>query len=183
MARRAGVDKVLIYRYFGGMPQLLQEYAEGGDFWPDWGRLTGREEEELAGLGLRGFTEAALRGHLRELRQRPLTQEIMRWELLARNELTDGLARAREATVGQLMDLLDRREEEPEVADLLAAAAVIQAGITYLILRAKTADVYMGVDLTGEEGWRRIDRAVKKLTEAYFDKLEGGGDDKEEGEK
>ena len=181
VARRAGVDKVLIYRYFGGLPQLLQEYAKGREFWPDWPQLVGRPEEELAGMDLREFSQAALRGHLRELRKRPLTQEIMRWELLARNELTDGLARAREETVGRMLELMGRRGEEPEMVELLAAAAVLHAGITYLALRAKTADLYMGVDLTGLAGWERIARAVENLTGAYFDRLEEKGPTREEG--
>ena len=31
VAREAGVDKVLIYRYFGGMQELLRAFAEGAD--------------------------------------------------------------------------------------------------------------------------------------------------------
>jgi AcrR family transcriptional regulator len=33
VARQAGADKVLIYRYFGGLSGLLAAYAEEGDFW------------------------------------------------------------------------------------------------------------------------------------------------------
>jgi len=32
VARQARVDKVLIYRYFGGMPELLRAYAEAGSY-------------------------------------------------------------------------------------------------------------------------------------------------------
>jgi len=34
IAREAGVDKVLIYRYFGGLPQLFRAFAEKGNFSP-----------------------------------------------------------------------------------------------------------------------------------------------------
>ena len=34
VAREANVDKVLIYRYFGGLEGLIKAYAEDGDFWP-----------------------------------------------------------------------------------------------------------------------------------------------------
>src|SRR5205085_7445344 len=34
VAKHAGVDKVLIYRYFGGMSQLLKAWGESGRFWP-----------------------------------------------------------------------------------------------------------------------------------------------------
>jgi AcrR family transcriptional regulator len=34
VAAEAGVDKVLIYRYFDGLPGLIRAYARQGDFWP-----------------------------------------------------------------------------------------------------------------------------------------------------
>ncbi|MFO7645107.1 MAG: TetR/AcrR family transcriptional regulator, partial [Desulfosarcina sp.] len=34
VARQAGVDKVLIYRYFGGLPGLIKAFGQEGDFWP-----------------------------------------------------------------------------------------------------------------------------------------------------
>ena len=179
VARRAGVDKVLIYRYFGGMDQLLKAYAREGGFWPDWEELTGLEPEEMGRTGLREMTRSIMTGHLDQLRSRPLTQEIMRWELTARNELTDQLARSREETTGLLMEMMGRSQEEPGMARMLAAGAVIHAGITYLVLRSATADVYMGVDLTTEAGWRRIRSAVEEIMDAYWDKIEGEPPQKE----
>ena len=34
IAREAGIDKVLIYRYFGGLPKLLRTWGASGRFWP-----------------------------------------------------------------------------------------------------------------------------------------------------
>jgi AcrR family transcriptional regulator len=47
VAREAGVDKVLIYRYFSGLPGLISAYGKEGDFWP--------LPLELAGGDLHGF--------------------------------------------------------------------------------------------------------------------------------
>jgi AcrR family transcriptional regulator len=41
IAKEAGVDKVLIYRYFGGLPELLTAYANEGDYWPTSAELIG----------------------------------------------------------------------------------------------------------------------------------------------
>ena len=35
IAKQAGVDKVLIYRYFGGLPELLQTWGASGRFWSE----------------------------------------------------------------------------------------------------------------------------------------------------
>lgn len=168
VARAAGVDKVLIYRYFGGLPELVRAYAEQGDFWPSMTDLLAGAGDDLL-LGARNI----LRNHVRQLRSRPVTQEIMRWELLERNEMTDQLARAREETTGHYLDLVRLNGGEPQTRDLLAVAAVLYAGLTYLVLRAKTADVYMGVDLDSEDGWQRLEKAADDLVTAYFGNLPG----------
>ena len=180
LAKAAGVDKVLIYRYFGGLPELVRVFAEQGGFWPSYEELAGKETGSLTREGIEAFAKSVLAGHLRELRKRPLTQEIMRWELLEKNELTDELARARENQTGRFLELFGLSGEEDRVRDMLAAATVIHAGLTYLVLRAKTAPVYMGVELDSERGWQRLERAARELVEAYFRAAEAGSEkDKE----
>lgn len=164
VAREAGVDKVLIYRYFGGLQSLLRAYAEEGDSWPS-------AEELLAAVGGRGkrtdaeFAAAILIELGRAIRRRPITQEIMRWELLERNELTDALARYREEQAMRLVSLF-RKETR---ADLQAIASLLGAGQTYLILRSKTADVYDGLQLNKDEEWSRIEDAIRWLTQVAFE--------------
>ena len=168
LARRAGVDKVLIYRYFGGMSKLLRSYALSADFWPSISQLLGAGLADFAGLSLREISARLLKGHMRELLKRPRTQEIMRWELLKRNELSDELARAREQQGLEIMQLLGSLESLPPEVDLAAVAALIHAGLSYLVLRARTADDYIGVQLNSEEGRLRIENAVDTLIDAVF---------------
>jgi len=49
VARQARVDKVLIYRYFGGMPDLLRAYAEAGTYWRRSMRWRGEIRSACAG--------------------------------------------------------------------------------------------------------------------------------------
>ena len=41
VAREAGVDKVLIYRYFAGLEGLIAAFGKEGDFWPSALELAG----------------------------------------------------------------------------------------------------------------------------------------------
>lgn len=164
VAREAGVDKVLIYRYFGGMEDLLKAYAEAGDFWPSAESLIAAVETgqppnaaELAANLLIEFGRA--------IRRRPVTQEIMRWELLERNELTDALARYREEEAVKLLGLL----RESGDVDVQAIGALIAAGQTYLILRAKTAETYDGLRLDEDADWARVEEAIRSLVRLAFD--------------
>jgi AcrR family transcriptional regulator len=172
IAREAGVDKVLIYRYFGGLPRLLRRFAAHGGFWPSIAELLGDKRASLTDL-----TEASiaiLQGYLKALRKRPITQEIMRWELHERNELTDELARHREQQGLELLALIDAPSTERAAGEFNACAAIIHAGLSYLVLRAKTADIYIGVDLTSDEGWQRIHNGIAELVESYMERVKNG---------
>jgi AcrR family transcriptional regulator len=165
IAREAGVDKVLIYRYFGGIPELLRAYAEEGDFWPT-------AEELLAGLrGKLPPSDADLAAKLliefgRALRRRPITQEIMRWELLERNELTDALAHYREEQGMKLIRMV--RDARGLDLDIQALGSLLSAGQTYLILRSKTAAVYNGLRLGSDRDWNRIEKNIEHLVRLAF---------------
>jgi AcrR family transcriptional regulator len=151
IAREAGVDKVLIYRYFGKMPDLLRAFALRGEHWPTDAELLGDHPPA---------DPVALAAHVlvrfgRAIRSRPETQSILRHELSEKNPLTDALADAREEQAVRLQTLIgDIGIDAPAVGALLAA------GLTYLSLRANTADAYNGVNLRSPEGWERLERAV-----------------------
>ena len=96
IAREAGVDKVLIYRYFGGLPELLRTWGASGRFWPRVSDLL-REDPELPS---RPAAERYVRffdHFIDELRRRPLTLEVLAAEVQQRNELTAILEAEREA--------------------------------------------------------------------------------------
>ncbi len=163
VAREARVDKVLIYRYFGGLPHLLEAFAERGDFWPT------AEEAAAASSGMAAHTTTAaasaamLKGLLRGLRARPTTQEVLRWELTESNELTAKLAEVRER---RGLEMLERAAQDPAFqpgTDVAAIAAVLSAGLIYLVLRSKSAPEWLGVSLATDEAWARIERAVDTI--------------------
>jgi AcrR family transcriptional regulator len=52
IARAAGVDKVLIYRYFGSLEGLLEQLVEETEFWPDPDRLPVHSPEAFLGATL-----------------------------------------------------------------------------------------------------------------------------------
>ena len=166
VAREAGVDKVLIYRYFGGIDGLLDAWAEEGDFWPDNDELASGKVSRLQTTSLARVAQTVLIGHLRALRNRAMTREIMRWELFQKNDLTDALARKRETQGMELLAALAGGLSSRDRADLAAIAAVVHAGLSYLTLRAKTADVYLGVELGTDAGQKRLERAVRRITNA-----------------
>lgn len=173
VAREAGIDKRLIYRYFGGLPQLIEAYADRGDTWWSVDELIGDDLPGPANDTPEGWISLALKRHIRALERRPLTQEILVWELSERNPLTDALAALRERRAAELGERLVAKAgvDEGELAAWRSIGALIAAATTYLLVRSRTCDFYTGIDLGAEEGWRELERGIDTIVEATI----GGG--------
>jgi AcrR family transcriptional regulator len=165
VGREAGVDKMLIYRYFGGLPELVAAAASRAEFWPP----PGEAGDASRAADAAEWGKAELLALYRGLRERPMTQEVLRWELVERNELTERLAELRER-MG--LEALARAGVDPALAeaiDLPAISALLSAGLIYLVLRAKTATAFNGVPLRSRAGAERIERAAATAVEALLD--------------
>lgn len=172
VARQAGVDKVLVYRYFGGMDGLFAAFAKEFRFFPSAG------DEPEDGDAAERTDPLALAKHFllgvgRALRRSPTAREVLRWELFERNAVTGLLAAQRERRAVETLGLF----QGSEGIDLPAIASIIAAGQTYLALRAKVCRVYNGVDLRSEAGWARIERAINLILDCLDDRyhLRAGG--------
>src|SRR5512145_1953710 len=70
VAREAGVSKVLIYRYYGGLDQLLGAYARGRAFWPTIDEWAGEALPRFRRRTLEDRATRVLVNHGRALRKR-----------------------------------------------------------------------------------------------------------------
>ena len=169
VAREAGVDKVLIYRYFGGMDQLLEAWGSTSDFWPTVEEVLGPEPEPDVPRLVAGM----LKRHLRALRMRPHTLEVLAWETVTRNPLTAILDRIREARSEQLMAALPACLRETKL-DIFAFSALMGAGMQHLLLRSRTVALFNGIPIGRPEGWERIEKAVDEICQQVFDQPDQG---------
>lgn len=161
IAEEAGTDKALIYRYFGGLPDLLSAYAESTSFWPTVEEMAGGSLDELAALPLYERWEHAIHHYIAELRKRPLTQEILAWELSERNEVTARLEEVRERRGLALMKVL--AVGLPAGVDLPAVAGLYGSAVHYLLIRARKIRMFNGIDLRTGAGWARLEAAAKAM--------------------
>lgn len=165
IAREAEVDKVLIYRYFENLPTLLQCFANEGDYWITPKELIG-DESTIGAETLADWMIYLLLGFLDDLKKRPITQEILRWELLEGNELTRELANARDQLALDSLKFLEQKSSFPKDKDIPAISAILVAGVVYLTLRTKASNTFMGIDFTSSTGWQRIEAALKSVIQS-----------------
>ncbi|MGH8337870.1 MAG: TetR/AcrR family transcriptional regulator [Gammaproteobacteria bacterium] len=161
VAKKAGVDKMLIYRYFNDLPGLVRSIAFAPDFFPSFETIVGDDIDALRALPLGRRAAVVLQRNTEALMANPVVLELMVWELVERNELTAIMEEAREELGLRLM-----AEVFADVEDrvrLAAISAVLAGGTGYLALRARKIHWVSGVDLKSDEGWKSIHAAVEAM--------------------
>lgn len=161
VAREAGVDKKLIYRYFGGLPGLIEAFGKEGDFWPSVLELAGGDLQAFGRMSLEDRLSASSRHFIAALRRRPLTLAIMAWEVVEANELTRELEAVREERAMDFFRMFFA-SELPGV-DVQAGMMVVGAALNYLLIRSDHIDIYGGLGLATDEDWERIAAAIDML--------------------
>lgn len=165
VAKEAGVDKVLVYRYFGGLPELIGEYSRTEGFWPTVDELVGPDPNRLRELPPDRQVAEFFKSFLAALRKRPVTQEILAWELLERNELSKQLEEIRVRTILEYFEFLEDIPDD----DILSAIVVLMGGaVNQLLVKSRINNSLGGIDLTSEEGWNRINEGIDLLLTGIF---------------
>lgn len=162
VAKEAGVDKVLIYRYFGGLPELLREWGASGRFWPSVTDLLGDKPKAFLALPLAERYARFFEHFIDGLRERPLTLEILAGEIVERNELTVILEGERQAWGDEASRLLGGKEfaKRPELQGL---TILLISGVQYLLIRSRQTRVFGTIDITTDAGWAELKAAVRKV--------------------
>lgn len=160
VARAAGTDKVLIYRYFGDLAGLMRAYGDSADFWPTVDEVLGPDPESLRALPPGPRISRIVTRLLKALSARPQTIEILAWETVQVNALTAMLADVRERWS---RDIIARAMPDAKASDTdwVALADLLVAGFQYLLIRSRTVPEYGGINLSTEAGWARIENAIR----------------------
>ena len=165
VAREAGVDKVLIYRYFNGMPGLVAAFSRTVDFWPGVDELMGTEPEKVKAMPPDAQVAHFFKAYAAALRKRPVTQDILAWELLEKNELSEQLEYIRVRTILEYFDALDRIPDAP----VLSSIVILMGGaVNHLIIKSRIYPVVGGIDMRTREGWKSIEQGIDLLLKGIF---------------
>jgi AcrR family transcriptional regulator len=161
IARQAGCDKVLIYRYFGGFDSLLLAFAETTPLWWEVDEIITESAADCAHIPLYQYLQLLLTRYVKILEARPLALEIMAWEMSEQNNLTIALARIRGERGMALVKKIRQLYQQPTI-DIGGILGVFGAAINYLVIRTrKQSQQYK------TEEWWRLQQTIAKLLEAH----------------
>lgn len=159
VADEAGVDKVLIYRYFGGMDELLGAFGRSGDFWPSIDEIIGEDPTELMDLPLAERWSLGLSRYAGALRCRPVTKEILAWELIEQNDLIQILRTVRAEWFEELLTHFPG-DQEATNADLIGTVLLVVGSIHYFVVLGRLHSEFSGLQVSTDEGWDHLDQLI-----------------------
>lgn len=166
VARRAGCDKQLIYRYFGGIDGLME--AIGGDL-GDWVKI--HIPEDSGGMFLLTYGDLMERLaflYLEALRADPLVRQIAAWELAEESDQARRLSEARSKALAGWLDRMRGSMALPKGTDTATINALVIASIQQLVLASVTSGRFAGVTLKTERDWDKVRGALKRLIHGVY---------------
>jgi len=94
VARAAGCDKVLMYRYFKNLNGVFRALADRAEFFPSAQMFLARydDPDDVPGQRLTSM----MNGYISEIEARPLTRQSLRWMAVTRNPLVDAVRTERD---------------------------------------------------------------------------------------
>ncbi|GAB3760899.1 TetR/AcrR family transcriptional regulator [Spirosoma pomorum] len=163
IASRSGINKILIYRYFGGLDGLLQAYYQQTRS----NIITSIDPEEFRHLPLDQFFEKScdyLIQLYRSLRHDVEAQEFFKARLLA-NANVDSIPNEREE---QLCQVIDELSNISQIENGRAVAAVLSSALTVLSIRGQQAQSVLGIDLRTEAGIEQVEGAFRLIYQGLY---------------
>lgn len=159
VAEKANVSKVLIYRYFGGMEGLLEYYVKMGKLFPVFNpavldQIRPLHESDVARIWYRQVIQT-----YRYFRTFKAAREILKASVIENDSIAETTARAQDEEMTRLVDQLSFVKG----ADTQAISAVVLGAMTYLTIMAQNDRTMISIDLRSEDGWKRIENAVKAI--------------------
>jgi AcrR family transcriptional regulator len=169
IAERARVEKVLIYRYFGGLEGLMAEYAKRSEFWPTLDEIIGPDPMLLRDPDRPRAAARLLGNYARALRKRPVTLDLLAWECAQRNALTVALESVREERALQLFQHLTAAgfAVHGEAAEL---SALLSGAINYLAVRGREIKVFGGLRVGDDAAWEHIEALMALALRGVFER-------------
>ncbi|CAD7032569.1 TetR/AcrR family transcriptional regulator [Pseudorhizobium endolithicum] len=166
IARRAGCDKQLIYRYYGGLDGLLD--AIGADL-GDW--VKERIPEDTGGMFLLTYGDLMERLallYMEALRDDPLVCKIMAWEVSKDTPQVRRLAEARSKALGKWLDRMRGSLTAPKGVDAQTVNGILFAAIQHLVISSVATGEFAGLPLRSEKDWEKVAASVRRLVRGIY---------------
>ncbi|AJW61610.1 TetR/AcrR family transcriptional regulator [Elizabethkingia bruuniana] len=171
IATVAGLDKKLIYSYFGSTDKLIDEYIKSQDFWANV------DDQEIMTSGFsdggQEITTNMILQQYETLARNKEYQKIILWGISETRPSLRKLADDREAVGNPLLDQVIDPLFKEQSKEYRAILAMLVAGTYYLNLHfTVNGSTFCGLDFNKEEDAKVLKDAIATIIDDQYKKLE-----------
>lgn len=161
IATEAGVSKMLIYRYFGGVEELIAQYLIQKDYWANTDAAI--INPEAVGDSIKSM----FRRQVEQLRNDITLRRLYRWELFTDNQNIRQLRNRREENGCRIIKMVSALTGCLD-AQVAALASILSASISYLVLLEDQCQSYNGICLQTDEGWNQLMQGIEMIIDLWI---------------
>ncbi|MCO6186455.1 TetR/AcrR family transcriptional regulator [Rhizobium sp. L1K21] len=161
IARRAGCDKQLIYRYYGGMDGLIDAIGEDLSSW-----VEAHVPDDPGGrfiLTYGDLIERLLELYMRALREDHLMRRVIAWEISESTPQVRRVAEARARGLSAWIEKMRGSLTPPKGVDAIATNAALMGAAQQIVLSAIMNGFACGIPVKTEKDWAKLEAAVCRL--------------------
>jgi AcrR family transcriptional regulator len=172
VARHAGVDRKLIYRYFGNMNNLTEAYIVENDYWMLFAENLKKMSKDLDASNAQQFITEILQQLFKYFSKEPKMQSLILMELNGSSHIMKSIHNVRESIGQDILEKTDRHFENSNV-NFRAVAALLIGGIYYTILHTIANGYnFADVDMGEEDGVKAVSEALANVVNWAFEAAE-----------
>ena len=163
IAKKAEVDRKLVYRYFGNVNYLIEAYVVENDYWMVFADQMKKMLDEHSYASSQELITAILQNQFQFFISQKEMQRIILWELSVNSPLMRSIHNARETMGQQFLELADGHFANGKV-NFRAVAALLVGGIYYTILHTiYNGGAFTGLDIKSQKGIDEIQKAIGQI--------------------
>ncbi|MGG7469372.1 TetR/AcrR family transcriptional regulator [Chryseobacterium arthrosphaerae] len=172
IAKAAGVDKKMIYTYFGGMDGLIDEYIRSQDYWI---KVTTEKVDKIIPETSDGgelFIKEMLLSQFDYVYSNKEAQKLLLWSISESRKSLRKLIDAQEENGEYIFDNIFNPHFKERSADFRAVMAIMVSGLYYLnIFSSVNGSIFCGLDVNSADGREKIKKAVSFLVGQTYKNL------------
>lgn len=173
LAKKAGVDKRLIYRYFGSYHNLLEEFMLRKDFWINMVDNIDNVLTKSKSLSLQEIIVFFLEKQMNMFYHDKVLQQLTLWSLKEPNHpVFLKVSEMRKKCSSHVFQKVNARFLGSTI-NFRSIIAILVGGICYISLSAQAQEVtFCELDLNDELGRMELRKAIRLITEWSFNGIE-----------
>jgi AcrR family transcriptional regulator len=166
IADRAGVDRGMVYRYFGrDIDQLIEAYVVQKDYWLKFAETINAEVSKNEHKSSKNLIINILSCYCRYFSVETEMQHLILWELTGKSDLMRSIHNTRELMAQPVLEMVEEDFKDKSVK-FKPIAALLLGGIYYTNLHAlHNGSIICGIDVASEQGQQDLLEATKQIIE------------------